>query len=820
MLIPCIRLLGWSIFFQFASSSPPALLPMSKARSTSRLVCKVLLVTAATAFGINADEYFEGDGTAYTLSPPSAGNCNIMDYSTDAVDNYAAINTPQWDDMKNCGRCAEVSCIDPSCTTKTTQVVHIMDRCPECKLGDLDLSPSVFKTITGTTPSRLRIRWKFIDCPVTGNVKYCLKGGSNNFWTAIQPANTVTGVSSMKINSQSTTMVTSAYYYLFDGKSATQTDLSSVKVTLTSVSGEVIEDTVSLTAGSCTEGKSQFTKGKGGSSGSTNRQVNKSPSPSTSSPQPTTATPVVSPQATEAPKPTPSVAPSSSPSVTPTATPSSSPPAKPKPSAASQSEGSLSMEAADIAQSVRPAATPTTNDSAGAGTVHGASTVSSSAGDSSSKPTTGNDSDTTHGGDVARGTSSPSPSPTTQHKEDNVQTANTKSGGSSTSITIQVLGSAAGVGVVALIAVAVITKRKKLEDKRADERLERSVITRSFGNMATPSKVPADIAMLGTWARLASLALLAAITKADETTFTADGTTYGLTEPKSGNCNFHAYPDEAKVKFAALNTEQFMQTKNCGRCAEVACTDPLCANAKVKKEVVYIVDQCPGCPFGDLDLGAEVFESITGLTSNRVQIKWKFVDCPVKTNVVYCLKGGSNEFWVAIQPANFVAGIESMQINGKDTTMVDSAYFFLLDSKSEYKTDLSSVKITLKSVNGEVIEDTVALTAGNCTEGKSQFKSGNPGDEGTEVKTQAKSKSGGTSPALIILGAGACVGFVVLAVMAVIVKRKKLDDKHDDRQDGSTFPRAHDGQDGSLQVRTHSFDHYSTPAQRADIAIL
>ncbi|GAB9477167.1 Carbohydrate-binding protein, partial [Globisporangium polare] len=53
-------------------------------------------------------------------------------------------------------------------------------------------------------------------------------------------------------------MVDSAYYYLLDGNSQTQTDLSAVKVALTSKDGQVITETVTLTAGSCTEGTLQF----------------------------------------------------------------------------------------------------------------------------------------------------------------------------------------------------------------------------------------------------------------------------------------------------------------------------------------------------------------------------------------------------------------------------------------------------------------------------------------------------------------------------------------------------------------------------------
>lgn len=210
--------------------------------------------------------------------------------------------------------------------------------------------------------------------------------------------------------------------------------------------------------------------------------------------------------------------------------------------------------------------------------------------------------------------------------------------------------------------------------------------------------------------------------------FRGDGTVYTLSDPQHGNCNFMAYPNAAATKYAALNSQQWDATKNCGRCAEVTCTDSRCAGATKASEVVHIVDQCPECAAGDLDLSPTVFRAITGFESDRLQIKWQFVDCPVVTSkITYCLKKGSNEFWAAIQPTNFVAGVASVKVNGQTTTMVDSAYYFLLDGKSTTKVDLSKVTITVFGLNGEVIEDTVSFASSDCVEGGKQFTPGKGG---------------------------------------------------------------------------------------------
>uniref|UniRef100_M4BM08 Expansin-like EG45 domain-containing protein n=1 Tax=Hyaloperonospora arabidopsidis (strain Emoy2) TaxID=559515 RepID=M4BM08_HYAAE len=176
-----------------------------------------------------------------------------------AVTDYAALNSEQWDGLQNCGRCAEVSCSDDRCPDKSkTILVQLLDHCPECKHGALDLSPSVFTALTGTTPSRYKVAWKFVDCPVSGNINYCLKGGSNTYWTAVQPTNVATGVKSLQINGHDTVMLDSAYYYVLDGVSETQTQLTDMTITLTDINGNTVTDIVTLTADSCTEGTHQF----------------------------------------------------------------------------------------------------------------------------------------------------------------------------------------------------------------------------------------------------------------------------------------------------------------------------------------------------------------------------------------------------------------------------------------------------------------------------------------------------------------------------------------------------------------------------------
>lgn len=118
-----------------------------------------------------------GEGTYYDAD--GTGNCSF-DPSGEPV---AALNDPDYDGAAWCGACAAVDGPDGSV------VVRIVDRCPECASGDLDLSMSAFEQIAPLEAGRVPITWRFVPCDVQGNVSFRFKEGSNPFWTAIQVRN-------------------------------------------------------------------------------------------------------------------------------------------------------------------------------------------------------------------------------------------------------------------------------------------------------------------------------------------------------------------------------------------------------------------------------------------------------------------------------------------------------------------------------------------------------------------------------------------------------------------------------------------------------
>ena len=134
-----------------------------------------------------------------------------------------------------------------------------------------------------------------------------------------------------------------------------------------------------------------------------------------------------------------------------------------------------------------------------------------------------------------------------------------------------------------------------------------------------------------------------------------DGTYYDATG--AGNCSFDASPNDLMV--AAMNHADYGTADWCGACLEV--TGP---NGKV---TVRVVDQCPGCAHGDLDLSQQAFAMLSPLAAGRIPITWHEVACDVSGPIDYHFKNGANAYWTAIQIRNHrypIAKLEAMQGSG------------------------------------------------------------------------------------------------------------------------------------------------------------
>ncbi len=110
----------------------------------------------------------------------------------------------------------------------------------------------------------------------------------------------------------------------------------------------------------------------------------------------------------------------------------------------------------------------------------------------------------------------------------------------------------------------------------------------------------------------------------------------------AGACSFDPSPGDLMV--AAMNADEYANAAVCGAYVRV--------NGPQGSATVRIVDLCPGCQAGHLDLSAEAFDLIADLPQGIVPITWQVVSPALSGPIVYHFKDGSNQWWTAVQVRN------------------------------------------------------------------------------------------------------------------------------------------------------------------------
>jgi expansin (peptidoglycan-binding protein) len=140
----------------------------------------------------------------------------------------------------------------------------------------------------------------------------------------------------------------------------------------------------------------------------------------------------------------------------------------------------------------------------------------------------------------------------------------------------------------------------------------------------------------------------------------------------AGACSFDPSPHDLMV--AAMNAEEYNTAAVCG--AYVFVTGP------EGTVTVRIVDLCPECEAGHLDLSEEAFSQIADLPEGRVSITWQVVSPALTGPIVYHFKDGSNPWWTAVQIRNHCNPIAKLEFSagGQWVTVPRTAYNYFVQT--------------------------------------------------------------------------------------------------------------------------------------------
>jgi len=183
-----------------------------------------------------------------------------------------------------------------------------------------------------------------------------------------------------------------------------------------------------------------------------------------------------------------------------------------------------------------------------------------------------------------------------------------------------------------------------------------------------------------------------------------------------GACSFEASPSDLLV--AAMNVAEYGTAAYCG--AYVHVTGP-------RGEVtVRIVDLCPGCQAGHLDLSEEAFSQIADLAQGRVSIEWQVVSPVLAGPIAYHFYAGSNQWWTAVQIRNHrnpIAKLEYRKADGQWVSVPRTSYNYFVQTNPGMGPGPYTFRVT--DSYGNVLTDSgVPHVDGGTVNGSSQFPPG------------------------------------------------------------------------------------------------
>jgi expansin (peptidoglycan-binding protein) len=194
------------------------------------------------------------------------------------------------------------------------------------------------------------------------------------------------------------------------------------------------------------------------------------------------------------------------------------------------------------------------------------------------------------------------------------------------------------------------------------------------------------------------------------TTYTGSGTFYAATG--AGNCSFEASDN---LMIGAMNHQDYAGSRACGD--YLAVTGP-----NGKTITIKVVDQCPECKPGAIDLSKEAFTKLAPASTGLIKIRWHLLSPSLSGPVAYKYKDGSSRWWCAIQVRNHRNPVRSVELRvGSDWKSLPRAdyNYFLSENGSGCG---GTIRVT--DIYGNRLTDSaIAISPGSVQSGQAQFRS-------------------------------------------------------------------------------------------------
>src|SRR5215469_3530714 len=149
--------------------------------------------TRACAAVLPAGEV-SGTATHYVLQ--ALPNCSYPSPPADGL--FVALSPDEYDSAAACGGYLEVHGPDGSVR------VEVIDQCPDCGDGHIDLSEAAFSAIAPLNQGLINVTYQpLVNPSLPGPISLLVKQGSSQYWLALLAMNTGNALASVQVQSES-----------------------------------------------------------------------------------------------------------------------------------------------------------------------------------------------------------------------------------------------------------------------------------------------------------------------------------------------------------------------------------------------------------------------------------------------------------------------------------------------------------------------------------------------------------------------------------------------------------------------------------------
>ncbi|TRX97847.1 hypothetical protein FHL15_001057 [Xylaria flabelliformis] len=198
---------------------------------------------------------------------------------------------------------------------------------------------------------------------------------------------------------------------------------------------------------------------------------------------------------------------------------------------------------------------------------------------------------------------------------------------------------------------------------------------------------------------------------AGSTAVTGTSTFYGG-NLNGGTCSFSTYTLPSGVFGTAFSGSAWNSAAQCGACIEVT--------ANGKSITAMIVDKCPECDAGHLDLFQNAFNVLSPSSTDPLSTSYTFVKCPISSPLILHNKSGTSAYWFSMQVVNANEAVSKLEVSTdggstwKSTTRQDYNFF---ENSSGFGTDTVTVRVTSESGSTIVVKNVGVASDSQVTAG-------------------------------------------------------------------------------------------------------